>query len=404
MDKRILANRVLTMTESATLAMTNRSRDLKDQGIDVIALSIGEPDFNTPEAVKEAGIKAIENNMTHYPPVPGFMELRKAIANKLKRDNGLDFSPSQIVVSNGAKQSLVNIFMCILNEGDEVVIPAPYWVSYPSMVELAGGTCVIIDAGIDQDYKVTPQQIESAITPKTKAILFNSPSNPTGSVYTVDEIKALAMLMKKYPDILLISDEIYELNIFEGVHQSPAEYNDIKEQVVVVNGVSKGFAMTGWRIGYIAAPEFLAKACTKLQGQYTSGAGTISQMAAMEAINTNPSESEELKTMVAAFKERRDLVIKLLKEIPGVKTNLPNGAFYLFPDVSHYLGTTDGETTIKSSTELCLYLLDKAHVALVPGDAFGSPNSIRISYAASADSLKEALNRIKPVLENLQKI
>ena len=294
--------------------------------------------------------------------------------------------------------------MCILNEGDEVVIPAPYWVSYPSMVELAGGTCVIIDAGIDQDYKVTPQQIESAITPKTKAILFNSPSNPTGSVYTVDEIKALAMMMKKYPDILLISDEIYELNIFEGVHQSPAEYNDIKEQVVVVNGVSKGFAMTGWRIGYIAAPEFLAKACTKLQGQYTSGAGTISQMAAMEAINTNPSESEELKTMVAAFKERRDLVIKLLKEIPGVKTNLPNGAFYLFPDVSHYLGTTDGETTIKSSTELCLYLLDKAHVALVPGDAFGSPNSIRISYAASADSLKEALNRIKPVLENLQKI
>ena len=404
MDKRILANRVLTMTESATLAMTNRSRDLKDQGIDVIALSIGEPDFNTPEAVKEAGIKAIENNMTHYPPVPGFMELRKAIANKLKRDNGLDFSPSQIVVSNGAKQSLVNIFMCILNEGDEVVIPAPYWVSYPSMVELAGGTCVIIDAGIDQDYKVTPQQIESAITPKTKAILFNSPSNPTGSVYTVDEIKALAMMMKKYPDILLISDEIYELNIFEGVHQSPAEYNDIKEQVVVVNGVSKGFAMTGWRIGYIAAPEFLAKACTKLQGQYTSGAGTISQMAAMEAINTNPSESEELKTMVAAFKERRDLVIKLLKEIPGVKTNLPNGAFYLFPDVSHYLGTTDGETTIKSSTELCLYLLDKAHVALVPGDAFGSPNSIRISYAASADLLKEALNRIKPVLENLQKI
>jgi len=403
MDKRILANRILTMTESATLAMTNRSRDLKDQGIDVIALSIGEPDFNTPEAVKEAGIKAIENNMTHYPPVPGFMELRKAIASKLKRDNGLDFAPSQIVVSNGAKQSLVNIFMCILNEGDEVVIPAPYWVSYPSMVELAGGTCVIIDAGIDQDYKVTPQQIESAITPKTKAILFNSPSNPTGSVYTVDEIKALAMLMKKYPDILLISDEIYELNIFEGVHQSPAEYNDIKEQVVVVNGVSKGFAMTGWRIGYIAAPEFLAKACTKLQGQYTSGAGTISQMAAMEAINTNPSESEELKTMVAAFKERRDLVIRLLKEIPGVKTNLPNGAFYLFPDISHYLGTTDGETTIKSSTELCLYLLDKAHVALVPGDAFGSPNSIRISYAASADSLKEALNRIKPVLENLRK-
>jgi aspartate aminotransferase len=401
MDERILASRITGMKESATLAMTKRSRDLKDQGIDVIALSIGEPDFDTPEPVKDAAKKAIDNNITHYPPVPGFSVLREAIANKLKRDNNIEYAPSQIVVSNGAKQSIANVLMCILNEGDEVIIPSPYWVSYPAMVKMGGGISVIIDAGIDQDYKVTPAQIEEAITPKTKAFLFNSPSNPTGSVYTVEEIEAIAMLFKKYPDVLFISDEIYEYNIFEGQHQSPAAYNEIKDQVVIVNGVSKGFAMTGWRIGYIAAPEFIAKACSKLQGQYTSGAGTISQMAALEAINTVPMESPDLHKMITAFRERRDLLIGLLDEIPGVKTNRPSGAFYLFPDVSYYFGKSNGQTTISSSTDLCLYLLDKAHVATVPGDAFGSPSSMRISYAASEEEIVEAIKRIKPALEAL---
>ncbi len=402
MDKNILAARILNMTESETLAMTRKSRELKDKGFDVIALSIGEPDFNTPMLVKEAGKTAIDNNVTHYPPVPGLPALREGIAKKLKRDNGLDYNPSQIVVSNGAKQSIANIFFSILDDGDEVIIPKPYWVSYPSMVDMAGGKSVYVDAGIEQDFKVTPEQIEKAITPRTKAFLFNSPSNPTGSVYTEKEITAIAELFKKYPDILIISDEIYELIIFNGVHKSLAEYPEIKNQVVIVNGVSKGFAMTGWRIGYIAAPQFIADACTKLQGQYTSGAGTISQMAALEAVNTNPPDSNELKAMNKSFVERRDIVIKLMKEIPGVKTNIPEGAFYLFPDVSSYFGKTTGNITINNSNDLCMYLLDHAHVALVPGEAFGAPNCIRISYAASKENLVEAIKRIANAMEKIQ--
>ena len=402
MDSTILSDRLLSMTESATLEMTRLSRELRDKGHDVITLSIGEPDFNTPEPIKEAGKKAIDDNYTHYPPVPGFPELREAIAKKLKRDNGLEFSQSQVVISNGAKQSIANVLLCILNEGDEVIVPAPYWVSYPSMIKMAGGKTVVIEADIESDFKITPEQIENAITDRTKAFLFNSPNNPTGTVYTKKELESIAKVFEKYPDILIIADEIYEYNLFEGDHISLASFDQIKDQVAVINGVSKGYAMTGWRIGYIAAPQIIANACNKVQGQYTSGAGSISQMAALKAINTDPNQSAELKMMVAAFKERRDLLIGLVNKIPGVITNKPNGAFYLFPDVSNYYGKSDGSATINNSTDLCLYLLDKAHVALVPGEAFGSPECIRISYATSKEQITEAINRIKPALENLK--
>ena len=381
--------------------MTRLSRELKDKGVDVITLSIGEPDFDTPQNVKDAGKKAIDNNITHYPPVPGFIELRKGIVHKLKRDNNLDFKPSQIVVSTGAKHSLINVFMCILNEGDEVIIPAPYWVSYPEMVRLSGGKPVIIDAGIDSDFKVKPEEVEAAITKNTKAFLFNSPSNPTGSVYSKEELAALADVFAKYPDILIVADEIYEYINFTGTHESLASFEKIKDQVVVVNGVSKGMAMTGWRIGYIAAPQFIADACTKIQGQYTSGTGTISQMAALEAVETVPETSMDLRKMISAFIERRNLLIDLLDGFPGVKINIPDGAFYLFPDVSYYFGKSDGDITISNSTDLCMYLLNQAHVALVPGDAFGSPECIRISYATSKDQITEAVMRIKHALEKL---
>ncbi|NQU33885.1 MAG: pyridoxal phosphate-dependent aminotransferase [Bacteroidetes bacterium] len=382
--------------------MTRLSRELKAKGVDVITLSIGEPDFDTPQHVKDAGKQAIDDNITHYPPVPGFLELREAIAQKLKRDNGLDYNANQIVVSTGAKHSLINIFMCILNDGDEVIIPAPYWVSYPEMVKLSGGNPVVIDAGIENDFKVSPKQLEDAITEKTKAFLFNSPSNPTGSVYTRDELKAIADVLARYPDILIVADEIYEYINFDGVHESLASFDEIKDQIVIVNGVSKGMAMTGWRIGYIAGPKFIADACTKIQGQYTSGTGTISQMAALEAVKTDPKKSKDLKIMVSAFKERRDLLIDLVKDIPGLKSNIPNGAFYLFPDVSYYLGRYDGENKINNSTDLCMYLLNDAHVALVPGDAFGSPDCIRISYATSKDLIAEAVHRIKVALAKLK--
>jgi len=389
------------MSESATLKMTRLSRELKAKGIDIITLSIGEPDFDTPQNVKDAAKKAIDDNISHYTPVPGFPALRQAIADKLKRDNGLDYSADQIVVSNGAKQSIANVFMSILNKGDEVIIPSPYWVSYPEMVKMADGEPVIIDAGIESDFKIKPEQIEAAITPKTKAIIFSSPSNPTGSLYTKEDLQALAEVLKAHPDVLLISDEIYELIIFSGKHESIASFGKIKDQVVIVNGVSKGFAMTGWRIGYIAAPQFIAAACNKFQGQYTSGASSISQMAALEAMNTAPEDSPEIKQMIAAFKERRNLLIRLVKEIPGFKTNTPEGAFYLFPDVSDYFGKTDGETTINNGNDLCLYLLDKAHVALVPGEAFGANDCIRISYATSNDKIEEAVNRIAVACNNL---
>lgn len=401
MNNSILSNRILNLSESATLEMTRLSRELISEGNDVITLSIGEPDFDTPQHVKDAGKRAIDNNITHYPPVPGFLELREAIAQKLKRDNDLDYTANQIVVSTGAKHSLINVFMCILNDGDEVIIPTPYWVSYPEMVGLSGGKAVFIESSIESDFKITPEQIEKAITPRTKALLFNSPSNPTGSVYSIDELAAIAKVMAKYPDILIVADEIYEYINFEGEHYSLASFPEIKDQVVIVNGVSKGMAMTGWRIGYIAGPQFIASACTKIQGQYTSGTGTISQMAALEAVKTDPKNSEELKQMVQSFRERRDLLIELVKDISGIKSNVPHGAFYLFPDVSYYFGKSDGNSEINNGTDLSMYLLNKAHVALVPGDAFGSPECIRISYATSKEQIKEAVSRIKLALSQL---
>jgi len=402
MTKNMLSNRVLNMAVSATLKMTEKSRELKAKGVDVIALSIGEPDFDTPQNIKDAAKSAIDNNLTHYPPVPGLPDFKQAICDKLKRDNNLDYNASQIVVSTGAKHSLANVFMSILNEGDEVIVPAPYWVSYPEMIKLAGGETVVVDAGIEQGFKVGPQQLENAITEKTKAFLFNSPSNPTGSVYTLEELEQLAEVLERHPDILIITDEIYELINFGGTHFSFASFPKLKDRVILINGVSKGFAMTGWRIGYMAAPLEIAKACTKLQGQFTSGASTISQAAAMEAVKTVPSESEELKNMLTQFRKRRDYLIELMKEIPGVKTNVPGGAFYLFPDVSSYFGKSNGENIINDSNDLALYLLEKAHVALVAGEAFGTPECIRISYATSMENIKEAVNRISLALSKLK--
>jgi len=398
----ILSDRILNLTESATLEMTRLSRELQGQGIDIINLSIGEPDFNTPDFVKQGAIEAIHNNITKYPPVPGLAPVREAISKKLKRDNQLEYKPSQIVVSNGAKQSLANVFFCLLNPGDEIVVPAPYWVSYTEMIKLAGGDIKLIEAGIEADFKVTPEQIAAAITPRTKALLINSPSNPTGSVYSFAEMKAIAEVIAKHPDLVVISDEIYEHILFEGSHVSLASFPEIKSQVVIINGVSKGFSMTGWRIGYLAAPQFIADACTKLQGQFTSGAGSISQMAAAAAVSADPNQIPELKIMVAAFKERRDLLVRMMQEIEGVKTNLPKGAFYLFPDVSSFFGKSDGNTLVNDSTQLCTYLLEKAHVALVPGEAFGDPNCIRLSYATSKELLVEAVNRIKTALALLK--
>ena len=401
MNKNIISRRLQNLSESATLEMTRRSRELKARGIDIINLSIGEPDFNTPDAVKEAAKEAINNNTTHYPPVAGFRVLQKAIAEKLKRDNDLDFLPEQIVVSNGAKQSLANIFISILNPGDEVIIAAPYWVSYADIIKLAGGKVVALQTGIEDHFKLKPQKLEAAINSKTKAFLFNSPSNPTGMVYSAEEMAGLVNVLKKHPEILVVSDEIYEHINYSGKHVSIASFPEIKEQTVVVNGVSKCYAMTGWRIGYMAGPLFLAKTCTKLQGQYTSGPGTISQMAALKAMKNPPQDSEYIHEMVSAFKNRRDLLVKKLGEIPGIKTYIPEGAFYLFPDVRSYFGKTDGETVINNATDFSLYLLDKAHVAVVSGEAFGNPNCVRISYATSGNLLEEAAKRIKAALKNL---
>ncbi len=400
-NEKIISQRIQNITESATLEMTRRSRELKAQGFDVINLSIGEPDFNTPEPVKEAAKEAIDNNITHYPPVAGFRELQEAIAKKLKRDNNLDFSPEQIVVSNGAKQSLANIFLSILDPDDEVIVTAPYWVSYADIIKLAGGKVVALPTSIEDDFKLNPRNLEAAITPKTKAFLFNSPSNPTGMVYSKEEMAGLAAVLKKYPDILVVSDEIYEHINYSGKHVSIASFPEIKKQTVVVNGVSKCYAMTGWRIGYMAGPLFLAKACTRLQGQYTSGPGTISQMAALKAMKNPPQNSAYIHDMVSAFKTRRDLLVKMMDEIPGIKTYVPRGAFYLFPDISSYFGKSDGETVISNATDFSLYLLDKAHVALVTGEAFGDPDCVRISYATSSDLLEEAVKRIKTTLKKL---
>jgi aspartate aminotransferase len=401
-NEKIISQRVQNITESATLEMTRRSRELKSKGYDVINLSIGEPDFDTPEPVKEAAKEAIDNNITHYPPVAGFRELQEAISEKLKRDNNLNFEPEQIVVSNGAKQALANIFQSILDPGDEVILPAPYWVSYADIIKLAGGKVVALPTGIADGFKIKPEKLKAAITARTKAFLFNSPSNPTGMVYSREEIQALVQVLKDYPDLLVVSDEIYEHIHFSGQHVSIASFPEIAGQTAVINGVSKCYAMTGWRIGYMAGPLFLARACTKLQGQYTSGPGTISQMAALKAIKNPPQNSEYITEMVSAFRKRRDLLVEKLNEIPGFKTYVPEGAFYLFPDISSYFGKTDGQTVIRNATDFSLYLLDKAHVALVTGEAFGDPNCVRISYATSDDLLLEAVKRIKAVLNRLK--
>ena len=395
----ILSERLRSLSESETLAMTRKSRELRDQGVDVINLSIGEPDFNTPDFIKEAAIKAIHDNHTHYPPVSGYCELREAIADKLARDNNLRYKPEQIVVSGGAKHSIANAVLSLVGPGDEVIVPTPYWVSYKEIIKLAQGTPFYIEANIDHDFKITPGQLEAAITDKTKVLLYSSPCNPTGSVYSKEELKAIAEVIARYPGIYIISDEIYELINFAGKHESIAQFDMVRDQVVTINGVSKGFAMTGWRVGYMAAPLPIARACDKLQGQVTSATCSISQYASLEALKADPSKSEDIRYMISTFLERRDLVLELLRDIPGFRTNVPEGAFYVFPNIRHYFGKSNGSFTINNAKDLCMHVLEKGHVALVPGDAFGNPNCIRLSYAASREQLVEAIRRIKDTLE-----
>lgn len=394
-----VSERLNRMALSATLAMTQKSRELKTQGFDVINLSIGEPDFDTPDHIKEAAKKAIDDNFTHYSPVPGYESVKKAVVDKFKRENDLVFDENQIVVSTGAKHSIINVFLSIINPGDEVIIPAPYWVSYVDMVGLAEGIPVVVKCGIESDFKMTLDQLEQHITPKTRALIYSSPSNPTGSLYSKDELEALAKVIQKHPNIIVLSDEIYEHINFSGEHQSIAQFDYIKDQVVVINGVSKGYAMTGWRIGYIGAPLWIAKAVTKLQGQFTSGACTIAQKAAEAALNAGSESCLEMKKV---FLKRRDLVLGLLKEIEGLKLNVPQGAFYVFPEVSYFFGKSYQNHTINSSSDLALYLLETEYVATVGGDAFGSPECLRFSYATSEDTLVEAIKRIKRALEKLK--
>jgi aspartate aminotransferase len=398
----LLAQRIQNLSESETLAMTRRSRELTAKGIDVINLSIGEPDFNTPEHIKEAAIRAIKENHTHYPPVAGYAELKKAICEKLKRDNDLEYQPDQIVVSTGAKHSLANAIISLVNPGEEVIIPAPYWVSYREMVKLARGTAVVVPAYVENDFKITPEQLEDAITPKTKVLMYSSPCNPTGSVYSRDELMALAEVIAQHPDIIVISDEIYELINFDCHHESIAQFNHIRDRVIVVNGVSKGFAMTGWRVGYMAAPTWIAKACDKLQGQMTSATSSISQYATIEAMKTDPKTSLELRDMIFTFRQRRNRLKEMLNVIPGLKTNMPKGAFYFFPNISSYFGKSYKGQLIQNATDLSMYLLDVGHVAVVPGDAFGNPNCIRISYATSMELLEKAMARLAEALSQLK--
>ena len=395
----ILSDRLNRLSPSATLAMSQRSSELKAQGVDIINMSVGEPDFNTPDHIKEAAIKAVQDNWTRYSPVPGYPDLKKAIAVKLKNENGLDYLPSQILCSNGAKQSVCNAIMALVNPGDEVIIPAPYWVSYPQMVLLAEGTPVAIPTTIEQDFKVTPQQLEQAITPRTRAIILCSPSNPTGSVYSAAELEALKDVLLKHERVMVIADEIYEHINYVGAHASMAQFADIKDRVVIVNGVSKAYAMTGWRIGFIAAPEWVVKGCNKLQGQYTSGPCSVSQKAA-EAAYTGSQECVE--TMRQAFERRRNLIVSLAREIPGLEVNNPQGAFYLFPKCSCFFGKRDGDRVINNSTDLAMYLLEVGHVATVGGDAFGSPECFRMSYATSEANITEAMRRIADTLARLK--
>lgn len=397
-----LANRVLKMSESETLAMTRIARELKAQGKDIISLSIGEPDFNTPEEVKNYAKQAIDDNWTHYPPVPGYPELREAISKKFKRDNNLNYSPEQIIVSTGAKQSIYQVVMSLVNPDDEVIIPAPYWVSYKEIVKVAEGKCVFIKTTLENDFKVTPAQLEAAITNKTKLIMFSSPSNPTGMLYSKDELKGIADMLSRHKNVFVMADEIYEHINFQGKHESLAQFDKIKEQVITINGVAKGFAMTGWRLGYIGAPLAIAKACDKLQGQVTSASCSIAQRAAIKAMEMNPKTSKDIISMRNKFKERRDMMFHLLQEIPGVKTRLPQGAFYFFPEVNSYFGKKYDKYTINDSNDLTMYLLYEANVALVPGAAFGDDNCIRFSYATSNELLVEAIKRIKNALSKLQ--
>jgi len=394
-----LSDRLNSLSPSETLAMSQKSNELKAQGIDVINMSVGEPDFNTPDHIKEAAKKAVDDNFSRYSPVPGYPALRDAIVAKLKKENGLDYTPAQILCSNGAKQSVCNVLMALIGPGDEVIIPAPYWVSYPEMVKLAEGTNVIVSAGIEQDFKITPAQLEAAITPRTKALILCSPSNPTGSVYSKEELAGLAAVLAKYPQVVIIADEIYEHINYIGQHESIAQFPEVRDRVVIVNGVSKAYAMTGWRIGFIAGPQWIVSACNKLQGQYTSGPCSVSQKTAEAAY---VGEQQPVEDMRQAFERRRDLIVKLAKEIPGFEVNVPQGAFYLFPKCDSYFGKSTAEgRKVTDSGELAMYLLEVGHVACVGGAAFGAPDCIRMSYATSDENIVEAMRRIKEALSKL---
>lgn len=394
-----LSARLNRLAPSATLAMSQRSNELRAQGVDVVNLSVGEPDFNTPQHIKDAAKKAIDDNYTHYSPVPGYPVLREAIAAKLKRENGLDYKPSQIICSNGAKQSVCNVIMSLVGEGDEVIVPAPYWVSYTQMVKLADGEPVTIPTGLDQNFKITPEQLEAAITPQTRALILCTPSNPTGSIYSLEELKALAEVLKRHERVVVISDEIYEHINYVGKHSSMAQVEGMKERTVIINGVSKAYAMTGWRIGFAAAEEWVVKACNKLQGQYTSGPSSVSQIAAAVAFS-GPQDCVE--QMRREFEERKNLIVALTRQIPGLEANDPDGAFYLFPKCSSYFGKSDGTTVVNNSDDLANYLLDKGHVATVSGDAFGAPGYFRMSYATSQDNIRKAMARIAEALAKLK--
>lgn len=394
-----ISARIANLSESETLAMSQKSAELKAQGIDVINLSVGEPDFFTPKHIKEAAKQAVDDNYSFYTPVPGYMSLRKAISQKLKTENGLDYAPDQIICSNGAKQSVCNAVLCLVNPGDEVIIPAPCWVSYVEMVKLAEGKSIIIETGIEQDFKISPAQLEAAITPKTKGIILCSPSNPTGSIYSKDELKALADVLAKHPQVFVLADEIYEHINYKGKHESIAQFENIRNRVAIINGVSKAYAMTGWRLGWLAGPKWLVSACNKLQGQYSSGPSSIAQKAAEAAYL---GDFECVEEMRKAFERRRDLVVDLAKEIPGFEVNIPEGAFYLFPKCSSYFGKSYNGRTINDSADLAMFLLEEGHVACVGGKAFSAPDYIRFSYATSDENLVEAFKRIKNILEKLK--
>ena len=393
-----LSNRLQSLGESATLRMAKKSREMRAQGIDVISFSLGEPDFDTPDFIKEAAKQAIDDGYTYYPPVNGYGELREAICKKLKRDNGLHYEPEQVVVSTGAKQTLANLVFSLINKGDEVVIPAPYWVTYPEQVQLAGGVVKSISTSVEDNYKFTARQLNDALSQQTKLLIYSSPSNPSGSSFTREELADIAAVIENYPNLIVISDEMYELIMFEGERASIAEFKEIQEQVVVVNGVSKGFAMTGWRLGYMAGPLWLAKACAKFQGQITSGANSIAQRAAIAAVEADPNR---IQPMVDTFRSRRDLILDLLKDIPGLKTSVPSGAFYVLPDVSSYFGKSFNGTTVSNAEDLAMFLLQEGRVALVEGSAFGVPKCLRISYANSEDQIQNGIERIKEALAKL---